>query len=125
MPADDRATQAALDALIGKISAAGAASVRTGALVIQAAGMRHSPVLTGTLRRSWRTQTINSGVGVYAARVGPTVVYARRIELGFKGEDSLGRVYDQQPKPYAKPGYEEAFPAARAAILRGLAAALR
>jgi hypothetical protein len=37
--------------------------------------------------------------------VGTNVVYARRIEHGFFGPDSLGRVYAQQGKPYLFPAY--------------------
>lgn len=29
---------------------------------------------------------------------------ARRLELGFVGKDSLGRVYDQAPRPFMRPG---------------------
>lgn len=38
---------------------------------------------------------------------GPGVVpYARRVEYGFRGPDSLGRVYKQAPQPYmVPPGY--------------------
>uniref|UniRef100_A0A6H1ZRR4 Tail protein n=1 Tax=viral metagenome TaxID=1070528 RepID=A0A6H1ZRR4_9ZZZZ len=35
--------------------------------------------------------------------VGSNVSYARRIELGFVGVDSLGRKYNQQPYPYLRP----------------------
>jgi hypothetical protein len=42
----------------------------------------------------------------WAADVGPTMVYSRRLELGFTGTDSAGRVYDQQPYPYLRPAME-------------------
>ena len=35
--------------------------------------------------------------------VGSNVVYARRMELGFVGTDSLGRTYNQAPRPYLRP----------------------
>ncbi|MBA7558320.1 hypothetical protein ES705_51119 [subsurface metagenome] len=35
--------------------------------------------------------------------VGSNVVYARRLELGFVGADSLGRIYNQLPRPYLRP----------------------
>ena len=35
--------------------------------------------------------------------VGSNVVYARRMELGFVGTDSLGRKYNQGPRPYLRP----------------------
>ena len=38
------------------------------------------------------------------------VVYARRIELGFQGPDSLGRVFSQPPFPYLRPAAEIEYP---------------
>ena len=106
MPVDDAGTLAALDALIVRIRAAEAAAVKGAALIVQSAGMEKTPVLSGTLRRSWKMES--KGL---AAFVGPTMVYARRIELGFKGPDSLGRVYNQAPNPYVKPALDESLPA--------------
>lgn len=54
------------------------------------------------------------------------MVYARRIELGFMDKrDSLGRLFHQRAKPYVKPAYVEATPAARQFIIKTYAAALR
>lgn len=39
----------------------------------------------------------------WQAEVGPTMVYSRRLELGFTGTDSLGRVFNQPPYPYLRP----------------------
>jgi phage gpG-like protein len=39
------------------------------------------------------------------AIVGSNVEYARRIEHGFVGQDSLGRTYNQSPKPYLHPAF--------------------
>jgi hypothetical protein len=39
------------------------------------------------------------------AVVGTNLVYARRIEHGFVGQDSLGRSYNQAPKPYLHPAF--------------------
>jgi hypothetical protein len=126
MPADDAATQAALAALMVRISAAGAVAVKKVALAVQAAGMAGTPVLSGTLRRSWTTKMVPAGgVGVYAAMVGPTMAYARRIELGFKGADSLGRVYDQAPKPYVKPAFDKTVPSFRPIVISEITRALR
>jgi hypothetical protein len=33
-------------------------------------------------------------------------VYAKRMEYGFVGTDSLGRTYDQAPRPFARPAME-------------------
>ncbi len=125
MPVDDRATQAALDALMTRVGAAGAVAVKSAGLLVQGLGQARTPVLSGTLRRSWHTESLPAPTGTYAVRVGPTMVYARRIELGFKGADSLGRVYDQAPDPYVKPALEEARPRIRALVVTTIAKALR
>jgi len=51
-------------------------------------------------------------VGSYGwqTSVAPTMVYSRRIELGFTGADSLGRNYNQRPYPYLGPGVERSRP---------------
>ncbi len=120
MPVDDARTMAALDALIARIGAAGAVAVKGAGLIIQAAGMKDTKVLSGTLRRSWKT----TSVGMSAVFVGPTVIYARRIELGFKGTDSAGRTYDQAPSPYVKPALERSMPAVQAHIVSTIARAV-
>ena len=38
--------------------------------------------------------------------VGTNVEYARRLELGFTGTDAAGRIVDQEPRPYLRPGLE-------------------
>lgn len=38
---------------------------------------------------------------------GASVEYARRIELGFMGEDSLGRHYNQAPRPFIWPSLQQ------------------
>lgn len=38
-------------------------------------------------------------------------IKARRLELGFVGVDSLGRRYDQKPRPFMRPGLAESKPA--------------
>ena len=64
----------------------------------------------GTLRRGI-TQTAPSKKGEsWSASVGPTVIYSRRIELGFKGPDALGRVYNQEANPYFVPAVDEVTP---------------
>jgi hypothetical protein len=125
MPADDRATQAALSALIAKISAAGAVAVKGAALIVQQAGMADTPVLSGTLRRSWDTREGPTSTGIFSAFTGPTMVYARRIELGFKGTDSLGRTYNQVPHPYVRPAYTDSLPAVKTFIAGTIARAIR
>ena len=36
-------------------------------------------------------------------RIGGNVAYLMRYELGFTGEDSLGRYYDQKARPFLQP----------------------
>jgi len=55
-------------------------------------------VKSGRLRSS-----ITHEVEGLTGRVGSNVEYARRIELGFVGVDSLGRKFNQQPYPYLRP----------------------
>lgn len=38
--------------------------------------------------------------------VGTNVDYAKRLELGFTGTDSAGRVVDQAPRPFLRPALE-------------------
>lgn len=42
-------------------------------------------------------------IGPMKEEVSVNVPYAWRMERGFHGADSLGRVYDQDGKPYAEP----------------------
>jgi len=67
------------------------------------AARQRAPYKTGTLRRS--IQVIEQGPREVA--VGSRVPYAARIEFGFAGRDSLGRLYNQPAKPYLRPAIEE------------------
>lgn len=40
-------------------------------------------------------------------KVGTDLEYAARVEFGFTGPDSLGRVYNQQPRAYLRPAFDE------------------
>lgn len=62
-------------------------------------------VVSNRLRGSitWRLGV--DALSVYAD-IGSAVVYARRIELGFTGTDSLGRFYNQPPFPYLRPALD-------------------
>lgn len=71
-----------------------------------ASGRPGPNVVTGTLRRSIKHDPVTPwGLGGWQTKVGPTAVYGRRIELGFSGADSLGRVYKQPPYPYFTPAF--------------------
>jgi hypothetical protein len=45
--------------------------------------------------------TVRGAIGVIEGSV--AAPYARRLELGFVGVDSLGRHYDQAPRPFLRP----------------------
>ena len=61
--------------------------------------------ITGDLRRSIEvTEVFKTRMTQWTARIAPQMAYGRRIELGFAGEDSMKRVYDQPAYPYMEPG---------------------
>lgn len=101
-------------------------AVVAGALIIQNAAKQRAPYRTGTLRRSihigGRTDLATDyqkapdvpdldppRVGAHDVEVyvGTNLEYARRIEYGFNGADSLGRVYNQAAQPYLRPAVDE------------------
>lgn len=65
---------------------------------------------TGDYRRSWAEKfTITNGnPTVY---VGTHKPQGRRLEMGFVGADSLGRVYRQPPYPHVAPAFAETWQA--------------
>lgn len=65
---------------------------------------------TGTLKRSITHKVgteRNAVVGVYGVARGPASAYARRLELGFVGRDTKGRLHNQLPRPFIKPAYQK------------------
>ncbi|MEU1078529.1 MULTISPECIES: HK97 gp10 family phage protein [unclassified Streptomyces] len=73
-----------------------------------ASGRPGPNVITGAYRGSWRTET-SSIRGGAKATIGTNAPQARRLEFGFVGADSRGRVYNQPPFPHVQPalGYIE------------------
>lgn len=108
---DPGALAAALDAAAARIQPAVASAVRhEGTLLrslIQAhANGRPGPnVITGKYRASWRvvSERIAGGLSV---TVGTNAPQGRRLEFGFVGPDSLGRVYNQPPFPHVQPSVD-------------------
>lgn len=117
----DKALMAQFDALSEAVR--GRAMLRAviaGGLLVANDAKARAAYKTGNLRRSIHV----GGEGVQAAstgsdiggqevgadfaevKVGTNVEYARRIELGFAGADSLGRIYDQPARPYLRPALE-------------------
>lgn len=72
------------------------------AMVVRNAAIPKAPYLTGTLRRSIRTEVEDDAV-----IVGTDVPYSRRLEYGFTGTDSKGRHYNQAATPYMRPAFDE------------------
>ncbi|MFE7093300.1 HK97 gp10 family phage protein [Streptomyces erythrochromogenes] len=70
---------------------------------------------TGDYRRSWTHEVSTDGVTVTAA-VGTNKPQARRLEFGFVGADSLGRIYNQAPLPHVGTAVEEIRPLFLAAL---------
>lgn len=62
-------------------------------------------VLSGRLRQSISHMILRETMRVIA-RIGTNVIYARRLELGFVGTDSLGRNIHQGPRPYLRPALD-------------------
>lgn len=54
------------------------------------------------------------------AIVSNATIYARRVEYGFEGTDSLGRTYHQAPKPYMSRGAKAARPKVERAMRQEL-----
>lgn len=79
-------------------------------------------MITGNFNRSIYRQVLSAGTG-HIAVVGSNAPQAWRLEMGFHGADSLGRVYDQPPYPSFGPGFDDTVPGFLADI-EALAASL-
>ena len=118
---------AAIDAMAARVQLAGRKLAMEAALLVesQAKRVRSYTTRSGSNRRSIHAEPMTGDVDAYRAQVGPSMVYSRRLELGVKGPDALGRVYNQQPRPYLKPGRQQALPGILALARRRFAAAIR
>lgn len=87
--------------------------------LVQASAITRAPYKTGNLQN-----TISSNSKMIADmtfRVQDGTEYGLRLELGFHGEDSLGRIYNQAARPFMFPAleqYREAFKKAFAELFR-------
>ena len=77
-------------------------AIKKGCNLVEGDAKKNCPFVTTRLRGS-----ITHEIEGLAGRVGSNVEYARRVELGFVGADSLGRVYNQAPNPYLRKALEE------------------
>lgn len=64
---------------------------------------------TGDYRRSW-THEVHVGPDLVFGVVGTAKPQARRLEYGYVGPDSLGRVFDQPPYAHVGPAVETVGP---------------
>lgn len=62
----------------------------------------------GELQRSI-VRVVKRGSRDVRGFIGSTSKKARRLELGFVGKDSLGRTYDQQPRPFLRPAFHQSL----------------
>lgn len=119
-------------------------AVVAGALIVQNEAKRRAAYRTGTLRRSIHigghtdlasdyrqppdeSELERPRVGAHDVEVyvGTNLEYARRIEYGFNGADSLGRVYNQAAQPYLRPAIDENGNAVREEIAAALIELIR
>lgn len=70
-------------------------------------------VRSGNLSRSIKVHTAKLGYGKWTSATYPSAIYGRRVELGFRATDSIGRSYNQRPYPYMEPGFRKALPELR------------
>jgi len=87
------------------------AAAKAGMQIIRNAALRHYTEKgirkTGTLGRSLKIRQLESKNAYARVALGTNVKYAKRVEFGFEGADSLGRVYHQQAQPYLRPAFDE------------------
>ncbi|MEU6511888.1 hypothetical protein [Streptomyces sp. NPDC046942] len=69
---------------------------------VNASGRPGPNVITGDYRRSW-THEVRVAGGVVSGTVGTDKPQGRRLEYGYIGPDSLGRIFDQPPYPHLGP----------------------
>lgn len=74
-----------------------------------AAGRPGPRIQTGDYNRSISLE-VGVDAGAPTARVGTDKPQGRRLELGFRGTDRLGRTYNQPPFPHFGPGLDEIEP---------------
>ncbi|MDJ0464985.1 hypothetical protein [Streptomyces sp. H27-C3] len=120
---------AAMAAAAARVGPATALAVRHEAMVLQAlirAGASGRPgpnAITGRYRASWQVQVVPRRHGA-TATVGTFAPQGRRLELGFYGADSLGRVYAQPPFPHVAPALAQLQPGFAARVATAALGAL-
>lgn len=64
-------------------------------------------VVTGDFLSSITGEVLSGAGSTIIGSIGSSSPYARRLEFGFVGADSLGRVYNQGPRPWLAPSVPE------------------
>lgn len=89
-----------------------------------ASGRPGPNVITGYYRNSWQIETRHLPYGAQCT-IGTEEPYGRRLEFGFVGADSLGRVYNQPPFPHVQPSLPVMTAALRFAMMSAVEEVLR
>ena len=66
-----------------------------------------TPYKTGTYRRGWHLETVVKTPERCTVIVGNDQPQGPRLEFGFVGADSLGRIYNQAARPHIRPALDE------------------
>lgn len=69
-------------------------------------GLRHQLAEEWRARVTKRTGGTAASIGVDGQDVGSDAPDIHRLEVGFHGADSLGRIYDQAPQPALGPAFD-------------------
>ncbi len=127
-------SQAKIQAWINAARAGLKTGVEAGAALFEGQAKDNAPVLTGRLRDGIHTDVLVDTDTQQQRGVTPVVPagnkygfeppYARRIEFGFIGVDSLGRHYHQLPHAYMRPAFDTEQEAAAEAVKDGVTQAL-
>ncbi len=101
-------------------------TIRTEAVLLQSQARRNAPIVSGELRSSIQVQEDDNpdGAGVLVT-VGTNKEYAARIEFGFSGADSLGRVYSQAGNPFMQKAVTTRRPKINKAVVQALTRVLK
>ena len=91
---------------IDKITAGAIKGVELASLNIEADVKRTSPIDIGTYRNSVHTTPAVVTDTSISVEIGSAMPYACRLEWGFMDIDSLGRMYNQAPRPHWRPAFD-------------------
>lgn len=120
---------AELEAASRRVVPALAAALRHEGTLLQsliqmnATGRPGPNVITGRYRASWRVVSARIAGGAQVT-VGTEAPQGRRLEWGFVGADSLGRVYNQPPFPHVQPALDTLMPRLPAQLRQAVEEAL-